>query len=91
MKTIKYILSCVGGFLDAWVGKGTNGGIKEAIVGFSAMLVVILLFFASLFFLDRKTNLNYKTVILFAIGITILTVCIVFAIMAFIEKLHINN
>lgn len=85
MTAIKYILFCVVNMIDAWVGKGSGGGFKEFIVGFASLLVVILMFFASLFFLDRKTTLNYKTSVLCSIGITALLVCTVFAIMVLCE------
>ena len=86
MKIIKYILACIIGGFDALVGKGTNGGIREAIIGWFSLLFFILLFFASFLFLAKKTNIAYKINILFSIGITILLVCLVFLILIFIEK-----
>lgn len=86
MKIIKYILSCIVGILDAWVGKGTNNGIKEAAVGFGTMLIVIALFFTSLRFFDNRTSFSSAINILYSIGVTVLLICIVIAIIIVIEK-----
>jgi len=85
MKTIKYILSCIVMFLDAWVGKDTSGGIKDAIVGFSTMLIVIAVFFTSLHFFDTKTAFNYAINVLCSIGVTLLFVCVTMAIIILVE------
>lgn len=87
MKIVKYILSCIIGCFDALVGKGMNGGIKEGIIGLTSLLFIILLFFASFIFLDKKTNIDFKINILCSIGITILLVCLIFLILIIIEKL----
>lgn len=83
----KYILSCIIGCFDALVGKGMNGGIKEGIIGLTSLLFIILLFFASFIFLDKKTNIDFKINILCSIGITILLVCLIFLVLIIIEKL----
>ena len=87
MKIVKYILSCIIGCFDALVGKGMNGGIKEWIIGLTSLLFIILLFFASFIFLDKKTNIDFKINILCSIGITILLVCLIFLVLIIIEKL----
>lgn len=87
MKIVKYILSCIIGCFDALVGKGMNGGIKEGIIGLTSLLFIILLFFASFIFLDKKTNIDFKNNILCSIGITILLVCLIFLVLIIIEKL----
>lgn len=87
MKIAKYILSCIIGCFDALVGKGMNGGIKEGIIGLTSLLFIILLFFASFIFLDKKTNIDFKINILCSIGITILLVCLIFLVLIIIEKL----
>jgi hypothetical protein len=87
MKIVKYILSCIIGCFDALVGKGMNGGIKEGIIGLTSLLFIILLFFASFIFLDKKTNIDFKINILCSIGITILLVCLIFLVLIIIEKL----
>ena len=86
MKTIKYIVSCIVGILDAWVGKGTDNGVKEVVVGFGAMLIVIISFFVSLRFFDNRTNYSSVTNILCSIGVTILLICITIATIVVIEK-----
>ena len=87
MKIVKYILSCIIGCFDAFVGKGMNGGIKEGIVGLFSQLFIILLFFASLIFLDKKTNMDYRAAIACSIGITISLVCLIFLILIIAEKI----
>lgn len=87
MKIVKYILSCIIGCFDALVGKGMNGGVKEGIIGLTSLLFIILLFFASFIFLDKKTNIDFKINILCSIGITILLVCLIFLVLIIIEKL----
>ena len=87
MKIVKYILSCIIGCFDALVGNGMNGGIKEGIIGLTSLLFIILLFFASFIFLDKKTNIDFKINILCSIGITILLVCLIFLVLIIIEKL----
>ena len=87
MKSIKYIISCIIGCFDALVGKGMNGGIKEGIVGLASLLSIILIFFVTYRFLDKKVNLDFKINILCSIGITILLVCLIFLILIIIEKL----
>ncbi|MEI3532867.1 MAG: hypothetical protein V8Q90_04560 [Bacilli bacterium] len=87
MKIVKYILSCIIGCFNALVGKGMNGGIKEGIIGLTSLLFIILLFFASFIFLDKKTNIDFKINILCSIGITILLVCLIFLVLIIIEKL----
>lgn len=87
MKIVKYILSCIIGCFDALVGKDMNGGIKEGIIGLTSLLFIILLFFASFIFLDKKTNIDFKINILCSIGITILLVCLIFLVLIIIEKL----
>ena len=62
MKIVKYILSCIIGCFDALVGKGMNGGIKEGIIGLASLLFIILLFFGSFVFLDKKTNIDLKLI-----------------------------
>lgn len=52
MKIVKYIISCIIGCLDTLVGNSMNGGIKEAVVGLTSQLFIILLFFISFYFLD---------------------------------------
>ena len=86
MKIVKYILSCIIGCFDALVGKGMNGGIKEGIVGLASLLFIILLFFVSFIFLDKKTNKDFKINILCSIGITILLVCLIFLVLIIVEK-----
>ena len=87
MKIVKYILSCIIGCFDALVGKGMNGGIKEGIVGLASLLFIILLFFVSFIFLDKKTNIDFKINILCSIGITILLVCLIFLVLIIVEKI----
>lgn len=87
MKIVKYILSCIIGCFDALVGKGMNGGIKEGIIGLSSLLFIILLFFGSFIFLDKKTNIDFKVNILCSIGITIILVCIIFSTLILVEKI----
>lgn len=86
MKIVKYILSCIIGCFDALVGKGMDGGIKEGIVGLASLLFIILLFFVSFIFLDKKTNIDFKINILCSIGITILLVCLIFLVLIIVEK-----
>lgn len=87
MKIVKYILSCIIGCFDALVGKGMNGGIKEGIVGLASILFIILLFFVSFIFLDKKTNIDFKINILCSIGITTLLICLIFLVLIIIEKI----
>ena len=86
MKIVKYILSCISGCFDAYLGKGTNGGIKEGIVGLASMFVIVSLFLASLFFLGDKTKMDYRTTIACSIGITILFVGFIFLVLIMVEK-----
>ena len=72
---------------NALVGKGMNGGIKEGIVGLASLLFIILLFFVSFIFLDKKTNIDFKINILCSIGITILLVCLIFLVLIIVEKI----
>lgn len=85
MKIVKYIISCIIGCLDTLVGNSMNGGIKEAVIGSTSQLFIILLFFISFYFLDKK-NMNYKIHILCSIGITFLIVCLIFLILIIVEK-----
>lgn len=87
MKIVKYILSCIIGCFDALVGKGMNGGIKEGIIGLASLLFIILLFFGSFVFLDKKTNIDFKINILCSIGITISLICLIFLILIIAEKI----
>jgi len=87
MKIVKYFLSCIIGCFDALVGKGMNGGIKEGIIGLASLLFIILLFFSSFIFLDKKTNIDFKINILCSIGITILLVFLLFLILIIAEKI----
>ena len=87
MEILKYILSCIIGCFDALVGKGMNGGIKEGIVGLASLLFIILLFFVSFIFLDKKTNIDFKINILCSIGITTLLICFIFLVLIIIEKI----
>ena len=86
MKIVKYILSCIIECFDAYLGGGMNGGIKEGIVGLFSLLFIILLFFASLIFLDKKTKMDYRTTIACSIGITILFVGFIFLVLIMVEK-----
>lgn len=74
-------------FLDAWVGKDTSGGIKDAIVGFSTMLVVIVVFFTSLRFFENKSTFSFAINVLCSIGVTLLLICVAFAMVIIIEKM----
>ena len=85
MNTVKYILFCIIDCFDAYTGKGSNGGIKEAIIGITSLLFIILLYLASFFILNRKTKLTHKQSILFAALITLLFVGVVFSIIIIIE------
>ena len=87
MKTIKYILLCIIDCFDALVGKGMNGGIKEALIGLSSILVMVLTFFISLFVINRKFNLDYKVNILYALVSTILIIFILFVVIVIVEKM----
>ena len=87
MKIVKYILSCIIGCFDAFVGKGLNGGIKEGIIGLASLLFIILLFFASFSLLDKKTNIDFKLNILCSIGITIVLICFIFLFLIVFEKI----
>ena len=87
MKIVKYILSCIIGCFDALVGKGMSGGIKEGIVGLASLLFIILLFFSSFIFLNKKTNMDFKINILCSIGITILLVSLIFLVLIIVEKI----
>lgn len=86
MKIVKYILSCIIGCFDALVGKGMNGGIKEGIVGLFSILFIIVLFFASFIFFDKKTNIHFQLKILCSIAITALLIGLVFVILIVFEK-----
>ncbi len=81
MKIVKYILTCIIGCFDALVGNGTNGGIIEGVVGLSSILVIILLFFASFVFLDKKTNFDFKINVLCSAGLTIVLIGVIFLIL----------
>lgn len=85
MKIVKYILSCIIGFFDALVGKEVNAGIKEWITSLVSMLFIFLLFFASFIFLNKKTNIDYEINVLCSIGITILSVGLIFLVLIFAE------
>lgn len=87
MKIVKYILSCIIGCFDALVGKGMSGGIKEGIVGLASLLFIILLFFSSFIFLNKKTNMDFKINILCSIVITILLVSLIFLVLIIVEKI----
>lgn len=87
MKTIKYILLCIIDCFDALVGKEMNGGIKEALIGLSSILVMVLTFFISLFVINRKFNLDYKVNILYALVSTLLIIFILFVVIAIVEKM----
>ena len=89
MKTIKYILLCIIDCFDALVGKGMNGGITEALIGLSSILVIILTFLISLFVMNRKFDLDYKVNILCSLVSTLLIIFILFAVIAIVEKLFI--
>ena len=86
MKIVKYILSCIIGCFDAYLGGDTNSGIKEGIVGWFSLLFIILLFFASLIFLDKKTKMDYRAAIACSIGITISLVGLIFLVLIVVEK-----
>ena len=85
MNTVKYILFCIIDCFDAYTGKGSNGGIKEAIIGITSLLFIALLHWVSFFILNRKTRLTYKPKTLVAILITLLLVGVVFSIIIIIE------
>ena len=87
MRTIQYIFFCIVSILDAWVGKGANVSIKDAIVGFSAMLIVIALFFISLRFFDNKTTFSSPINILCSIVVAMSVVCITIVVIIVIEKI----
>lgn len=87
MEIVKYILSCIIGCFDAFVGKGMNGGIKEGLIGLVSQLFIVLLFLASFIFLDKKTNIDFKINILCSIGITIGLVCFIFLVLIIVEKI----
>lgn len=86
MKIVKYILSCIIGCFDALVGKGMSGGIKEGIVGLFSILFIIVLFFASFIFLDKKTSIHFKLKILCSIAITALLIGLIFVVLIVFEK-----
>ena len=91
MKIVKYILSCIIYCIDAWVGKSDkNGGIKEGFIGLGSLLFIILLFFASLIFLDKKTNMSYKTKFLCSVGITLMLVLTIFVLLIIFERVFYN-
>ena len=87
MKTIKYILLCIIDCFDALVEKGMNGGITEALIGLSSILVIVLTFLISLFVINRKFDLDYKVNILCSLVSTLLIIFILFAVIAIVEKL----
>ncbi|MBE6532731.1 MAG: hypothetical protein E7676_04385 [Ruminococcaceae bacterium] len=87
MKTVKYILECLAGNLDAMVGNPSPGGTEEFLVGLGSMLILCVAFLTSLYFLDRKTSFSYKLNILFSFLITILFTLAVFAVIILIEAI----
>lgn len=87
MKIIKYIFSCIIGCFDAWVGADTNNKFKDYFIGLVSIFILISLFFVSFFFLEKKTNINFKTNILCSIGLTILLIGVILIIIIFIEKI----
>lgn len=84
MKTVKYILKCI---WNAWIAYRSNptDTWKEDLIGFSFVIAMAIVFFVSLFLLDKKTRLTYKPSIFVAILITLLFVGVVFSIIIIIE------
>lgn len=85
MKAVKYIIYCISDCFDAYVGGGSNGGIKETVVGLASFLCIILIYLASLSLLYKKTNISYRFVPLCSIGITSLLVGLIFLVLIIIE------
>ena len=87
MNTIKYIVSCIVGLIDAWAGRTVSGGIKETVVGSGVLLAVLLVYVISLSILFRKTNFHSTSNFLCALGITALFVSLAFALIILFENL----
>ena len=90
MIIIKYIFDCIIGCFDALVGNNFNGGIKEEIIGLVSILLIILLFFAALLFLDKNSNMSYKIRILSAIAITFVALVFISLIIIIAEKIFLH-
>ena len=87
MTIVKYIISCIIGCFDALVGKGTNGDIKEGIVGLVSIASIIILFFVSFIILEKRTNIGYKKNILISIFTTIILVLMIFLMLIIYESI----
>ena len=87
METVKYILECLVGNLDALVGNPSTDSLQDFLVGLGSMLILFVAFFTSLYFLDRNTSFSYKLNILFSIFTTILFTLVVFAVIILIEAI----
>lgn len=85
MKIVKYLIYCIFNWFTDYLGGKSSIGVKEEVVGFASWLCIILIYFVSLSFLDRKTNISYRFVPLCSIGITILLVGLIFLVLIIIE------
>lgn len=87
IKIVEYILSCIIGCFDSYAGRITTDGIKEGFIGLTSLLFIILLFFASFVFFDRRINIDFKTNIWLSIGVVILLIGLIFLILIIAEKI----
>ncbi len=88
MNFIKYLLKGIINCFDAFVGKSSNDvSIKQALFGLLFIAMTIILFFVFLFFIDKTFGLKVYLNIIIAIFLTILIICLIFAIFIIAEKI----
>lgn len=93
MNTIKYLLSCIIGSIDAWVGAGSKRSIKDEIAGLASVGAVFVVFSISMFVLlkmVKREKVNITSVaqlVGYSIAITVLVVVLVCTVLIVGEKI----
>ena len=87
MKFMAYILKCIMGLFDAFVGKNSNNTFFDGLVGIVTLVIVMGVFVMLTFILSHKTRLNYGVSIFLSILSTIIIVIAFFVIAYLIERM----
>lgn len=94
MKTIKYLLSCIMGVVDTWVGvPGSKGSNQDDFIGLASVGFVVAVFALSILILfkmneHKKVNITSKAQLIgLGIAITILVILLICVVLIVGEKI----
>jgi len=86
METIRFLLKCIVGCIDSWVGASSNTTVAEGLIGIACIAVFEILFFIPFIIIGRKTNIRLVPHIFISIGIAVACVGLVCLVLIVVES-----